>query len=70
MKRIAAGVLALLSFAPMAAQSQIYRGPDSARQAQRAARKDQKRAAKNQRKAAKQYRKAQRKAVKRQKQGV
>jgi len=70
MKRISAVVFALLCFAPIAAQSQIYRGPDSAKQAQRAARKDQKKAAKNQRKAAKKYRKAQRKAAKRQKQSV
>jgi len=68
MKRSLVLALFLLSLPwPNPAQAQIYRGPDSERQAQKAAKKDQKRAAKNQRKAAKKYRKAQRKAAKRQK---
>jgi hypothetical protein len=68
MKRIFVLVLFFLNLAlPISTRAQIYRGPDSERQAQKAARKDQKRAAKNQRKAAKNYRKAQRKAAKSQK---
>ena len=68
MKRIPAFVLILLSFAwPAPARAQIYRGPDSAKQARKAAQKGQKKAAKQQRKAAKKLAKAQRKAAKRQK---
>lgn len=68
MKRIPAFVLILLSFAWVApARAQIYRGPNSAEQAQKAAKKEQKRTAKEQRKAAKKLAKAQRKAAKRQK---
>jgi ATPase subunit of ABC transporter with duplicated ATPase domains len=65
-KRIPAFTLVVLSltwFVP--SQAQIYRGPNSAQEAQKAARKDQKRAAKRQRKANKKLRKAQRKAAKR-----
>jgi hypothetical protein len=50
--------------------SQIYRGPNSAKEAQKAARKDQKRAAKRQRRAMKRNAKAQRRAAKRRKRGV
>jgi hypothetical protein len=46
-------------------QAQIYRGPNSAKQAQKAARRDQKRAAKRQRRAMKRNLKAQRRAAKR-----
>jgi hypothetical protein len=68
MKRIPALVLILLSFACLApAYAQIYRGPNSAKQAQKAAKKNQKRAAKQQRKAAKKLAKAQGHAAKRQK---
>jgi len=68
MKRIFALVLILLNFAWSApARAQIYRGPNSAKQAQNAAKKDQKRVARQQRKAAKKLAKAQRKAAKRQK---
>lgn len=68
MKRIPAFVLILLSFAWLApAPAQIFRGPDSAKQARKAAMKDQKRAAKQQRKASKKLAKAQRRAAKRQK---
>ena len=68
MKRIPAFVLILLSFAWSApAHAQIYRGPNSAKQAQKAAKRDQKRVARQQRKAAKKLAKAQRKAAKRQK---
>ena len=67
MKRIFVLVLFFLSLAlPISTRAQIYRGPDSAQQAQKAAKKDQKRAAKNQRKVAKKSRKAQHKAAKRQ----
>lgn len=67
MKRIPAFVLILLSFAWLApARAQIFRGPDSAKQARKAALKDQKKAAKQQRKASKKLAKAQRKAAKRQ----
>jgi hypothetical protein len=69
MKRIPAFVLVLLCLAWLApAHAQIYRGPNSAEQAQKAAKRDEKRAAKQQRKAAKKLAKAQRKAAKRQKQ--
>jgi hypothetical protein len=68
MKRIPAFVLILLSFTWSApARAQIFRGPNAAKQAQKAAEKDQKRAAKQQREAAKKSAKAQRKAAKRQK---
>lgn len=68
MKRIPAFALVLLSFAWLApARAQIFRGPDSAKQARKAAMKDQKRAAKQQRKASKKLAKEQRKAAKRQK---
>jgi hypothetical protein len=66
MKRVAILILVIFSFMwPIASQSQIYRGPNSAQEAQKAARKDQKRAAKRQRKANKKLRKAQRKTAKR-----
>ena len=68
MKRISAVVLIWLSFACSdAAHAQIYRGPNSAKQAQKAAKKNQKRAAKQQRKAARKLAKAQGRAAKRQK---
>lgn len=71
MKRILAFMLLVaLSFAwAMPATAQIFKGPDSARQAQKAAKKEQKvsnKAARKQQKAAKKYEKAQRKAAKRQ----
>jgi Ni/Co efflux regulator RcnB len=66
MKRVLAYVLMVSSFAcAIPSQAQIYRGPNSAQQAQKAARKDQKRAAKRQRKASKKLLKTQRKAAKR-----
>ena len=66
MKRIPAFTLVLLSLTwSISGQAQIYRGPNSAKQAQKAARKDQKRAARNQRKTNKKLLKAQRKAAKR-----
>ena len=66
MKRVAILILVILSFMwPIASQAQIYRGPNSAQEAQKAARKDQKKAAKRQREANKKLRKAQRKAAKR-----
>jgi hypothetical protein len=66
MKRVPAYVLAVLSFMwSVPGQTQIYRGPNSAQQAQKAARRDQKRAAKRQRKANKKLLKAQHKAAKR-----
>jgi hypothetical protein len=66
MKRIAAFILLVTaSFAwSMPVQAQIFRGPDSARQAQKAANKQQKALNKQQRKAMKKYRKTQRKAAK------
>jgi hypothetical protein len=71
MKRIVELMLVLLSLALVApTQAQIYRGPNSAKQAQKAARKDQKRAAKRQRKAYKQAIKAQRRAGKRAKRHI
>ena len=66
MKRILAFMLVVLSFTwSVPTQAQIYRGPNSAQQAQKAASKDQKKAAKRQRKANKKLLKAQRKAAKR-----
>jgi hypothetical protein len=66
MKKIAALTLLVVGLAwPNTSSAQIYRGPNSAKQAQKAARKDQRRAAKRQRKANKRYWKAQRKAAKR-----
>jgi hypothetical protein len=66
MKRIPVFTLLVLSFMwSIPTQAQIYRGPNSAQQAQEAARKDQKRAARHQRKANKKLLKAQRKAAKR-----
>jgi hypothetical protein len=66
MKRIPALTLVVLSLTwSITSQAQIYRGPNSAQQAQKAARKDQRRAAKRQRKASKKLLKAQRKAAKR-----
>jgi hypothetical protein len=66
MKRIPAYALVVLSFTCcIPAQAQIYRGPNSAQEAQKAARKGQKRAAKRQRKASKKLLKAQHKAAKR-----
>jgi hypothetical protein len=69
MKRIPAIVLLLaLSFSwPTPAKAQIFMGPDSVRQAQKAAKKDQKardKAAKKQQKAMRKQEKAQRKAAK------
>jgi len=58
-------VLSLASSAP--SEAQVFRGPDSARQAEKAAKKQQKassKAAKKQQKAMKKYEKAQRKAAK------
>jgi len=68
MKRIPAVLLLLaLSFAwSRPAQTQIFMGPDSARQAQKAAKKEQKahdKAAKKQQKAMRKQEKAQRKAA-------
>jgi hypothetical protein len=70
MKRIPALLLLVaLSFAwSIPAKAQIFSGPDSARQAQKAANKQQKtqnKAAKNQQKSMKKYEKAQQKAAKR-----
>jgi hypothetical protein len=68
MKRFSAFILLVLALSltcSVATQAQIYRGPNSAKEAQKAARKDQKRAAKRQRKANKQLLKAQHKAAKR-----
>jgi hypothetical protein len=66
MKSITAFVLIFLSLAlAIPTQAQIYRGPNSAKQAQKAARKSQKRAAKQQRKANKRMLKAQHRAAKR-----
>ena len=66
MKRILAIMLVVLAFvSSIPSQAQIYRGPNSAQEAQKAARKDQKRAAKRQRKANKELWKAQRRAAKR-----
>jgi len=70
MKRIPTLILLVaLSFAwSIPAGAQIFRGPDSARQAQKAAKKQQKafnKAAKKQQKAMKKSQKAQRKAAKR-----
>lgn len=66
MKRVPAYMLVALSFTwCIPSQAQIYRGPNSAQEAQKAARKDQKTAAKRQRKASKKLLKAQRKAAKR-----
>jgi hypothetical protein len=66
MNRVPLYTLAVLSFTwCIPSQAQIYRGPNSAQEAQKAARKDQKRAAKRQRKANKKLLKAQRKAAKR-----
>lgn len=62
-------IVLALSFSSVS-QAQIYRGPDSAKQAQKAARKDQQRAAKRQRKAMKKNAKAQRRAIRRQKRGA
>jgi hypothetical protein len=66
MKRILAIMLVVVAFvSSIPSQAQIYRGPNSAQEAQKAARKDQKRAAKRQRKANKELWKAQRRAAKR-----
>jgi hypothetical protein len=66
MKRVPAYMLVILSFTwCIPGQAQIYRGPNSAQQAQKAARKYRKKAAKRQRKASKKLLKAQRKAAKR-----
>jgi len=68
MKRIPTFVLILLSFAcSVPAHAQIFRGPNSAKEAQKAAKKNQEKAAKQQRKAAKRLARAQGKAAKRQK---
>lgn len=65
MKRIPAFTLVLLSFTwSIPSQGQIYRGPNSAQQAQKAGRKYRKKTAKRQRKASKKLLKAQRKAAK------
>jgi hypothetical protein len=67
MKRVPALILLVgLSFAwSRPGKAQIFTGPDSAHQAQKAAEKQQKAAAKKQRKEMKKYQKAQRKAAKR-----
>jgi hypothetical protein len=70
MKRIATLILVIASsFASLIpAKAQIFSGPDSARQAQKAAKKQQKaqsKAAKKQQKSMKKYEKAQQKASKR-----
>jgi hypothetical protein len=70
MKRIPAFILLVtLSFAWLIpAKAQIFSGPDSARQAQKAAKKEQKaqsNAAKKQQKSMKKYEKAQQKSAKR-----
>ena len=70
MKQIAAGLLVLFGLLAVPSQAQIYRGPNSAKQAQKAARRSQKRAAKQQRRAAKRARKAQRRAAKRARRGI
>ena len=71
MKRVAAYVLVVLSLALAApTQAQIYRGPNSAKEAQKAARRSQKHAARQQRRAAKRARKAQRRAAKRARRGI
>jgi len=69
MKRIPALILlvALSSAWSIPAKAQIFRGPDSERQAQKAAKKQQKalnKAARKQQKAMEKYEKAQRKAAK------
>jgi hypothetical protein len=70
MKRIQILILIALALLwSIPTQTQIFRGPNSAQEAQKAARKDQKRAAKRQRKAMKKNAKAQRKLLKRQKRG-
>jgi hypothetical protein len=70
MKRIAAFLLLVLGLACLKpVQAQIFMGPDSTRQAQKAAKKQQKafvKRAKKQQKALRKYQKAQRKAEKRQ----
>jgi hypothetical protein len=70
MKRIAAFVLLALSLAWVTtAQAQIFRGKDSARQADKAGKKERKaqyKAAKKQQKAFRKYQKTQQKAAKRQ----
>jgi len=70
MKRVPTLILLVaLSFAwSIAAKAQIFTGPDSARQAQKAAKKQQKaqsKAAKKQQKSMQKYQKAQQKAAKR-----
>ena len=66
MKRVPAYMLLVLSFTwCVPSRAQIYRGPNSAQQAQKAGRKYRKKAAKRQRKANKKLLKAQRKAAKR-----
>ncbi|HZQ19924.1 MAG TPA: hypothetical protein VFA90_14500 [Terriglobales bacterium] len=71
MKRFAAYALVVLSLALAApSQAQIYRGPNSAKQAQKAAHRSEKHAARQQRRAAKRARKAQRRAAKRARRGI
>jgi len=71
MKRFAVLILLCLSLSwTLPSAGQIFRGPNSAKRAQKAARKDQKRAAKRQKKAMKRYAKAQRRALKRAKHGA
>jgi hypothetical protein len=71
MKRIAVVMLVLLSLTwAVPAPAQIYRGPNSAKEAQKAARRDQKRAAKQQRKAYKRAIKAERRAAKSARRGI
>jgi hypothetical protein len=66
MKRVPAFALVIVSLGwSVPSQPEIYRGPNSAQQAQKAARKYRKSAAKRQRKARKKLLKAQRKALKR-----
>ncbi|HKW18992.1 MAG TPA: hypothetical protein VJO35_15900 [Terriglobales bacterium] len=69
-KLLSAVILALSFALTVPSQAQIYRGPNSAKQAQKAARRSQKRFAKQQRRAAKSARKAQRRAAKRARRGI
>jgi hypothetical protein len=69
MKRISVLILLCLTLAwVVPANAQIFRGPDSAKRANKAAEKDRKKAAKQREKALKKYAKAQRKAAKQAKQ--
>ena len=69
MKRnVALALLCLGLVLSVPAAAQIYRGPNSARHAQKASKKDRKKYSKEQQKAMKKYAKQQRKAAKRAKQ--